>query len=137
MLCQEGHLNIAEFLIKQSTEFEIDLNVRDKNGLTAFHIACLNGHSKLIEMILKKSIEFKIHLNLKSYNFGMTAFHWVSLDGKAKEVEIMIDNSKTFGLDLTLKNNDGKTAFQLAQQYQQTDIINLIKRKMPSIAVNK
>ena len=46
----------------------------------------------------------------------------------------MIDNFELFGLDLTLKDNQGRTGFQLAQLSQRTDMINLIKRKMPSIA---
>ena len=49
----------------------------------------------------------------------------------------MIDNSELFGIDLTLKDNYGNSGFDLAQQNQKTDTINLIKRKMPSIDINK
>ena len=49
----------------------------------------------------------------------------------------MIDNSVLFGLDLTIRDNWGKTGFQLAQRFEKTDVINLIKEKMPSIAINE
>ena len=54
-------------------------------------------------------------------------------EGKTSIVKIMIENSDSIGLDLRLRDNDGKTGFQLAQEYQQTDIINLIKMKIPKI----
>ena len=85
-------------------------------------------------MIIQKSPEFNIELNAKDED-GQTAFHVASSYGNTKSLDIMIENSKIFGLDITLKDNNGRTRFQLAKQKQQTEVIKLIKRKMPSIAV--
>ena len=65
----------------------------------------------------------------------MTAFHLVCQFGKTTTVKKMLDNAEFFGLDLTAKDNFGRTGFQIAKQYMHTDVINLIKRKMPSNTV--
>ena len=36
---------LAEIIIKNSTECNIDLNAKRNDGMTAFHNACLKGHS--------------------------------------------------------------------------------------------
>ena len=46
----------------------------------------------------------------------------------------MISNSDSFNLDLTARDNDGKTGFQLAQDEEESEVVNLIKSKMPNIA---
>ena len=71
----------------------------------------------------------------KMSTYGRTAFHLASYWGNTRIVKIMIEHSKIFGLDLTLKDNEGRTGFQLAQQNQHTEVINLIQREMPTIAV--
>ena len=35
---------IVEMLIEKSTRFNIDLNAKDDNGWTGFHLACMNGN---------------------------------------------------------------------------------------------
>ena len=50
-------------------------------------------------------------------------------------VDMMINNSESLKLDLTAKDNGGDTGFQHAQYYGKTAVVNLIRRKMPQIAV--
>ena len=50
-------------LIQNSAEFNIDLNVKDKDGMTAFHNASKYCHSKIAEL--------DIDLNAKDKD-GMT-----------------------------------------------------------------
>ena len=40
-------LKVAEMLIKKSADLNIELNAKDKYGMTAFHFACKNGHLKV------------------------------------------------------------------------------------------
>ena len=119
-------------IITKSQEFNIYLNAKDLFGRTAFYWTCMNCHSEIAKMIIKKSAEFNIELNVKNY-IGRTAYHSASYYGSTKTVEIMIEHSKLF--DFTLKDNAGRTGFQVAKENQKTEVIKLIRRKMPSIAV--
>ena len=47
----------------------------------------------------------------------------------------MIKCAEWFNLHLTVKDKNGCTGYKLAQDNRQTDIVNLIDREMPSIAV--
>ena len=64
----------------------------------------------------------------------MTAFHLACMFGKTSIVEMMIDNATSYTLDLTAKEATGKTGFQFAKDFRETNVVNLIKRKCPSIA---
>ena len=46
----------------------------------------------------------------------------------------MIQYAKTYKLDLKKKNNHGETGFQIAKSLGNTDIVTIIKKKMPTIA---
>ena len=85
-------------------------------------------------MIIEKSQDFNIELNARGLD-GRTGFHLVCQSGLTKTIECMIDNSVLFGIDLTIKDIWGRSGFQLAVDSQQENVINLIKRKMPNIAV--
>ena len=39
--CEKGHFRIAEFIMKRSIEYNIDLNSTSIYGLKGFHFACL------------------------------------------------------------------------------------------------
>ena len=85
-------------------------------------------------MLMQKSKEFNIDLNSKS-NDGWTAFHFACAYDKINIVEMMIDNAKSFKLDLLIKDNNGRTGFQCAKDCGSTDVVKIIKRKMPKIAL--
>ena len=70
-------------LVKKSLEFNIELNAKDNNGQTAFHLVCMNrrwsifngnwvpGNSmwiKIAKMLIEKSVDFKILLNAQNNN---------------------------------------------------------------------
>ena len=52
---------------------------------------------------------------------------------------MMIEQSESFQLDLKAKDSDSKTGYQRAKEYakyhRKTDVVNLIKTKMPSLAM--
>ena len=82
---------------------------------------------------MKNSAKFNIELNAKD-NDGRTAFHDACYCGETSIVKFMISNSDSFNLDLTARDNDGKTGFQLAQDEEESEVVYLIKNKMPNIA---
>ena len=46
----------------------------------------------------------------------------------------MISNSNSLKLDLTARDNEGKTGFKWARDMGKSEVVNLIKSKMPNIA---
>ena len=62
LACQNGHSEIAEFLLQNSAFLKINLNEKDEVGWTAFHMACWNGHSELAELLMKNSGDLNIDL---------------------------------------------------------------------------
>ena len=63
MACENGCLEIAELLMQKSAKLKIELNAKDFDGHTAFHLACKNGHSKIEVLLMQKYAELKIELN--------------------------------------------------------------------------
>ena len=84
---------------------KIDLNMKDIDGNTSFHLACSWTHSRTIEL------------------------------GKIKIVDMMIEQSESLELDLKAVDRHGKTGYQFANVRQNTAVVNLIQTKMPSLAV--
>ena len=48
---------------------------------------------------------------------------------------MMIERSKYHKIDLTAKDKYGKNGYQIAESRKNTEVINLIKTKMPRIVV--
>ena len=134
LACGDGQEELADVIMKNSAKLNIDLNVKDNGGWTAFHYTCGNGHSKIAGMIMKNSAKFNIELNAKD-NTGWTAFHFACRLGRISIVEMMINNSESLKLDLTARGIFGLTGFQWAQRNGHTDVVNLIRSKMPKIAI--
>ena len=139
--CEKGHVRIAEFIIKNAAEFNIDLNVQDDfgssvelriknsmelnidlnalnhyNGSTGYHYACKNGHVKIVELLIKNSVELKIDLNAQNYH-GTTGFHYACENGHVEIVELLIKNSVDCNIDLNAKGIYGMTGYHLACCY--------------------
>jgi ankyrin repeat protein len=81
------------------------------------------------------SAELNIELNARENLEYWTAFHLACIYGKANIVEMMIDNAESFNFDLMAKDKEGRTGFMLVKHYGRPDVMNLIKRKLPSIAL--
>ena len=47
---------------------------------------------------------------------------------------MIIENSEFYKVEVTAEDNCGRTGLQYAKHYGNTDVVNLIKRKCPSIA---
>ena len=79
----KSYTGIAKLLIEKSNELNIDLNAKNKEGQTGFHISCYqgyDGHLEIVKMLIQKSDEIKLELNAKD-KAGHTAFHLACKDG--------------------------------------------------------
>ena len=77
----------------------------------------------------------KIDLNNKG-NYKGTAFHLACIRGNIKIVQMMIEKSDRHKIDLTEKDQQGKTGYEIAELFKNTEVVNLIKTKMPSLVVH-
>ena len=139
LACYHGHLKLAKMVLKNSQRLKMDLNKKDNCGLTGFHLAILEGHSSIAEMIINKSSGSKIDLNTNT-NTGFTVFHLACVgrpsDKRSRIVEMILEFSESHKIDLTAKDKKhGRTGYQLAEFFKNTEVINLIKTKMPSLVV--
>ena len=81
-------------ILQKSKEFNIDLNAKTTNGMTALHYAVRNGDTKLVEMIIQKSTECNIDLNAKN-KYNQTAFGLACNHGYSKIVNMLNKNQQT------------------------------------------
>ena len=121
----KGRMNIVAMSLKKSLEVTIDLNRRNKSGLTPFHLACQYGHSEIAEMLINNPFHPKIYLNIKD-SLGTTAFHYACMEGHSKIAEIIINNSSKFKIDLSAKDIGDSTAFWLACYHGQVEIAKMM-----------
>ena len=132
LACQNGQEYIAKIIMKNSAEFNIDLNAKDNLGMTAFHELFLlylpnyrNGHAEIAEMLIRNSVEFNIDLNAKN-SYGYTAFHYACSHGLSKHVEILIKNSTEFNIDLNVKSYYTRTAFHDACYLGKLNVVEIM-----------
>ena len=118
-------MNIVSMSLKKSLEVAIDLNRRNKSGLTPFHLACKHGHSEIAETLMNNPFHPKIYLNVKD-SLGTTAFHYACMEGHFKIAEIIINNSSKLKIDLSAKDNGDSTAFWLACYHGQVEIAEMM-----------
>ena len=137
--------------MKNSSILNIDLNIKDFNGGTAFHLACQKGHSEIADMIMNNSSKLQLDLNIKDSG-GRTAFHRACMFNNIKTVDLMIEQSESLDIDLKAKDNNGKTGYQWAKfnhfQFQKNCygyihigsdpslVVNLIQTKMPNLLLD-
>ena len=131
--CINGQSKIAEMLVLKSTEFNIDLNAKDFWTYSAFHYVSMKGHLEIADMLVQNSALFNIDLNTKD-KYGYTPFHLACSDGIVNIIEIMVKKPmNSLKINFIARDNYGRTGFRLAVLNNRSEVIHLIKRKMPSI----
>ena len=116
-------------LIEQIIGLGVDVNVRDKQGLTPLHYAVSSENpSKDITAFL---IDNGAQVNIKD-NEGMTPLMHAALKGYADMVVRLVDS----GSNVNAKNKAGQTALDLAVEGNHREVIDLLreyKSKIPEV----
>ena len=102
--------------VKQHLAKGLDINAKNKDGVTALQIATLLGQYEIAELLVQKGAD----VNTKA-NDGTTALHSAAFLGRYKEAELLLENR----IDANIRNNDGATAI---------DILNLDWRTTQFVA---
>ena len=105
--------------------------------MTVFHWACLEGYSKIAKLLIEESTVLNIDLYVKDNVFCWTGFHYACYFGRKNIVEMILNNSKSHVFDLNAFDSFGRTGYQLAQEEGMSAVVTIIKRIMPSIAIQR
>ena len=74
--CFFGHSDIAEMIMKNSSQVKMDLNSKDNDGWTAFQIACMKGHIAIVNMMIEQSESLELDLEAKDNKNKFNFFLW-------------------------------------------------------------
>ena len=82
-----------------------DLEAKDRNGMTALHVAARNGHTEVVTALIAAGAD----LDAKNDD-GETALMWAASNGRTEVVTSLI----AAGADLDATNGDGESAWAIA-----------------------
>jgi len=97
-----------------------DLDVCDKYGQTALHIACREGHKDLSRVLLENGCS----PNIRDHTLGKTPLHMVAGLGAMDMCELLCVN----GADVNVVDNEGHTPIYIASSEGHQDIKGLLLR---------
>ena len=80
----------------------INLNGRNNDGQTAFHLACKRDNVNVVKMFMENSATF-CHFNAKD-NTGRTAFHLACGRGHVNIAKMFVEKSALLSISLNAKD---------------------------------
>jgi hypothetical protein len=103
--CNNGNLEQVSLLLQKkksffSSKLLIDINVKDENGNTPFHIAVKNRNMPIIEYLIQNGADINV-----ADKYGNTALHHAVLGGSLPIIEYLLNNAA----DKNAKNIYGNT----------------------------
>lgn len=114
--CIRGHWDVAQFLIDQGA----DLNIQGGDGGTPLNWAVHHDHAEIVRMMIGKGAK----LNVQN-QWGMTELHTAVWRGNIHAVEILLDH----GSDPMIRTNEGWTAMHYAFRSGHDHIIELFRNR--------
>ena len=114
MTCISGDMEVLEIMyLSQSVDFN-DIDFCQRNG---FILACEYDQYQVVKFILEKQIQ--IDYNQQNVE-GQTGLHVAAAHRNYDILALIMQHSNSLGIDLNIKDNEGKTAFQLAEDLFRT-----------------
>lgn len=111
-----GHTDVLELLLAHGA----DANAKDRDAWSLLHYAAGSGSTDMTRLLLDKGA----NINDKENEDGQTPLHRAATKGHANIVEILLAN----GADVNAKDSRGRTALDLAQQQDRTEIVELLRK---------
>ncbi|KAH6820772.1 ankyrin repeat protein [Perilla frutescens var. hirtella] len=105
------------FLVTSLLKHNLDINIPDKNGLTAIHKAILAKKQAIFNFLLRESANPFVR-----DNEGATLLHYAVFAASSQMIKILL----LYNVDINLQDNDGWTPLHLAVQSRRTDILRLL-----------
>jgi len=98
----------------------VDVNVKDKNGVTALMCAAEEGNHEIAKLLIKKGAD----VNAKDKD-GETALMWAAEEGNQDIVKLLLDQ----GADVHVKDKIGDTTLIYAADCGHLEIVKLLLEK--------
>ncbi|KAJ8544764.1 hypothetical protein K7X08_017347 [Anisodus acutangulus] len=105
------------YLLTSLLKHVIDINVPDKDGLTAIHKAILGKKQAIFNFLLRESANPLIR-----DKDGATLMHYAVRTASTQMIKILL----LYNVDINLQDHDGWTPLHLAVQSRRTDIVRLL-----------
>ena len=116
--CRNGHKDVVQLLLDNSEE--IELNVCNIAGITAFMWACQNGHKDVVQLFL----DYPERVEVNAINvFGETAFMLACRKGHKDVVKLLLDHSDIY---LNIRDSEERTALMIAEESGHQDIVQML-----------
>lgn len=105
--------------LKDSVKNNRDLNMQDKYGCSALHIAAANGYSEVVEFLLANG---EVEVNIAD-NDGWTPFHAAVCWSRPEMMRRLVEK----GANMDYKNTRGETPFVIAEDPEIRQLILELK----------
>ena len=114
--------------MENTTALGIDLNEKDNEGWTGLHFACDGGDIDVIKTLMKNAAALNIDVNAK-FRSEMAPF-CIAFD------DLFMVNPTTLNIDLDENDNDGTTAFHLACQKGNSDVVKIFMKNAAALSID-
>lgn len=117
-----GHEEVVKVLLERSDK--LTNFTQDTEGRTALHLAVLSGNTAIAEILinfrLKWDPEVEVFKSTTADNKGNTPLHLATLKKDLEMVRTLLPTS-----DKQLRNNEGQTAYEIAINLRNPDLVKL------------
>ena len=127
LACKLGKLEVVQLLLEFSTEKKINVNARERFGLTPFHICCEESKIELVLLFLELSEDIGLDFNSMDID-GMTPTHIACEQGQNEVVQILLDKDVNFNVT----DHYGRTPFHVACKDGRLETIKLLLNHVES-----
>ncbi len=106
-------------LVDNLLQLGVDPNLQDKKGRTPLIHSILANQKRVVERLLQAGADLKI-----ADDSGHTALHWAIMLGEKQVVNLLLEA----GADIEQPDKEGNRAWEIAANYKQSEIEELIQK---------
>jgi len=122
---EQGHTKIVDMLIKAGAYVDA---MTSNDGKTALMEAAFNGHTEIVKLL----IDAKAIMDIPNRINSSTALMWAAKRGHTEIVKLLIGA----GADVNQHNDDGKTAFDVADNEQIKQLLRVAMNNKKTSGIN-
>ena len=128
LVSSNGNIELVQFFLDKGA----DVNSNTDDGPTALMTACINEHTNIVKMLINNGAD----INRQDNNNGATPLIEASFRDNPEIVSLLLEN----GADVNIIDKWGDSAITKAIEYENTEVVTLIKNhinKIVSLIIKK